>query len=230
MDAVYRRLVSFYPSSFRARFGEELLQFVRDERAHGRRAHWLRTCADLFGSALIERGRQRAMRTKLAVALFMLVLMGGGTLAVIGNPFDGLSVVSLSVGLITIGLTVAAITIGARSERGAEHDYAGRKFRWWWIPAGVVGAFEAVVGVGLLIHEPKKENAFALVVLFGFAALMFGGMAVARRQAGNWMIATGALPMLPVFWLIVPTAVALLVIVMALSDIVRLSNKPRVAV
>jgi len=55
MLAVYGRLLRMYPPSFRARFGEEMLQYVRDESAHGRRMYWTRTLADLFRSALTER-------------------------------------------------------------------------------------------------------------------------------------------------------------------------------
>ena len=55
MVGVYVQLLRLYPSSFLARFGEEMLQYVRDETAHGRRVYWTRTLADLFRSALVER-------------------------------------------------------------------------------------------------------------------------------------------------------------------------------
>ncbi|MEX2392941.1 MAG: hypothetical protein WD826_00535, partial [Actinomycetota bacterium] len=115
-------------------------------------------------------------------------------------------------------------TLISRTGRGAEHDYAVRPRRWWWAIAGLLGTVELFVGVGQLIDDPKKENAFALVIIGGFAALTFGGMFMRNRSAGNWMIATGALPMLPSIWMIVPPFLAMIVIVMALSDNIRMGR------
>jgi hypothetical protein len=54
-------------------------------------------------------------------------------------------------------------------------------------------------------------------------------MKVRNRRAGNWMIATGVLPMLPIFWVIAPTVAALIVIVCALADNIRIA-RPRPAI
>src|SRR4029079_14411196 len=111
-----------------------------------------------------------------------------------------------------------------RFVRGAEYDYGQRRLRWWWIFAGLTGAAEAFFAVGQLIRDPKRENVFALFVLAAFAALVFGGMAIRNRTVGNYIIAGGALPLLPAFWLVVPTVVSLIVIINALADNFRIAR------
>ncbi len=228
MVAVYRRLIRLYPSSFRARFGEELLQFVRDEAAHGRRIPWTRTYADLFRSASVQRWKEQAMKPKLGIGLAVLLIMFAVTRVVTGSGFNGRTALIMGIELGIVGLLVALGALVGRYVRGAEYDYSRRRLRWWWILAGLSGATEATVGVGQLISDPKPENVFALFILAAFAALVFGGMAVRNRTIGNYMIVGGVLPMLPAYWLIVPTIVALVVIVNALADNFRIAQ-PRPA-
>ncbi len=125
--------------------------------------------------------------------------------------------------LAVIGAIYGLAMLTARRRRGAELDHRARGFRWWWVAAGVLGLMQAGMGIGQLIDDPKKENVFALVVFGAFAALIFGGMALRDRRTGNWMIATGALPMLPFIWIYFPPVLALVTIVMALSDNLRMS-------
>jgi hypothetical protein len=231
MLALYARLLLLYPPSFRTRFGAEMLQLVRDEGVHGQRVSWLRTFADLFASALVQRSKEKGMRTKIAVALFVVAVVGGGTTVLIGAPPwrpTGFMLMGIMLAFVGLVFGVASL-LGRRGDMGAEHDYAARKFRWWWVPAGLIGAFQALAMIGQLIDEPKKENVFALVLIGVFSALVFGGMAVHNRRAGNWMIAAGVLPMLPMIWWYAPPVVSLLVIVMALADNVRMA-RPHAAV
>jgi hypothetical protein len=225
MLAVYRRLLTVYPASFRARFGEEMLQFVRDEAASGRRVRWTRTLADLLGSAVVQRSKGGHMRTKLAVAAFIVVGVVGGTMLVTGAIFNTSSLfVALAV-FAALGVVYGIAALAARRTKGAEFDYRTRAFRWWWVPAGLLGAFQLVFMIGQLIDDPKIENVFALAIMGVFSALVFGGMATRNRKASNWMIATGVLPMLPLgIWIVVPSIVALVVIVMALSDNIRMGS------
>ena len=219
MVALYTRLLRLYPQTFRARFADEMLRTLEDEMHFGGRVPWVRTYADLFGSAMVQRGRDGKMRTKLAVLAFIVLAVGGGTFLVTG------AAASVSGGLFAIGILALlalvyaiATLLARRGELGTEHDYAARTFRWWWVPAGLLGTFQLVFMIGQLIDDPKIENVFALAVIGAFSALVFGGMRVRNRRAGNWMIATGVLPMLPFIWVVVPPLVSLLVIVMAMSD------------
>lgn len=170
------------------------------------------------------------MRTKLGVLLFTVVGVGGGATVVTGVSFGRRTLVLCFLALIAIGVIFAMSTLIGSRRVGAEYDYTGRRFRWWWVPAALAGAVELLIGAGQMIDDPKIENAAALGIMLAFAGLVFGGMAIRNRVAGNWMIATGVLPMIPWFWMIVPPVLGLVVIVMALADNVRLSGRPRPAV
>jgi hypothetical protein len=231
MLAVYGRLLRMYPPSFRARFGEEMLQLVRDEATHGRRVPWVRTFADLLGSAFIQRWEMKNMRSNWWLVPFGVLLAFGATFMVVGSAFSVATLLVLLAELGVAGLIIgAAMLIGRRGSLGAEHDYAGRRFRWWWVPAGLIGAAEVTMITAQLIREPKGTNLFAFALISTFAALVFGGLATKNRRRGNIMIAIGVAPVMALFWSIVPPILALLVIVMALSDNARMSSRPQAAV
>ena len=231
MLSVYRRCLRLYPTTFRSRFADELLQTIRDRQTFEHRIGWPTVFGDLFMSAVVQRTKELSrMRTKLGVLLFIVVAVGGGSMVVTGTSFGRVWFVVTLVVLVAIGAVLAVATLIGSGRAGAEYDYGARRFRWWWIPAAVAGAAELFVGFGQLIDDPKKENAFALAVMLAFAGLVFGGMAIKNRVAGNWMITTGALPMVPWFWLVWPPILGIVVIVMALSDNVRMSRRPRMAV
>ncbi len=222
--ALYRGLVRLHPKPFRTQFGDEILQVLSDEKRFRGRVRHLHATGDLFGSLIVQGWKVGLMKNKLAIATFLIVGVAGGTLLATGAFAISSVVVSLSI-LAALGILYAVVAlVGTRGVRGAEHYYGQRGFRWWWIPAGLIGAFEGLFGIGQLIDDPKASNVAAMVIMGGFAALIFGGMAVRNRRAGNWMIATGVLPMLPWFWMIAPPILALVVIVMALSDNVRMSS------
>ncbi len=216
---LYRTALRLYPAPFRARFGDEMLQLYNDARAYGGRPLLV---GDVLTSAPRLWWEEGTMRRYMPAVGF-LVLAFAGALMIVGNTRV---VPVFVVGLFaTFGLLYLVVAAFARTgRRGAEFDYSSRHLRWWWIPAGLVGAFEGLFGVGQLIREPKWENAVALVVLSAFAALVFGGLFIRNRRAGNWMIAFGVAPMLPFFWIVIPTVVALVVIVAAMAENVRMSH------
>ncbi len=231
MLGVYRRCLRLYPASFRSRFGDELLQAINDRRTYEQSVGWTKAFADLFASAVVQRSREMTgMKTKLGVLLFVVVAVGGGSMLVTGVSFGRSSIVVTLVALAGIGMVYGLASLVGRSRVGAEYDYNGRRFRWWWVPAALAGAVELLIGVGQMIDDPKPENAGALAIMLGFAGLVFGGMAIRNRIAGNWMIATGVLPMIPWFWMVVPPVLGLTVIVMALADNVRMSGRPHAVV
>jgi len=229
MLSVYVRLTRLYPSSFRARFGDELVQYVRDEAALGRRMHWTRTLADLFRSALVQRWKDNNMRPKLGAGLAVVLVTFLVARVVIGSGFNMEMALIVGIQLGIVAVLLGAGSLLGRRVRGAEYDYALRRLRWWWIPAGILAAMEVVFPVGQLIREPKPSNVFAMFLLCGFAALVFGGMTSRNRRTGNYMMAAGVLPGIPLFWLIFPTVLAFTVIVNALADNVRIAH-PRPAV
>lgn len=231
MFALYRRLMRLYPASFRSRFADEMLQTIHDRHSFERRVGWPTAFADLFASAAVQRSKEMTgMKTKLGVLLLTVVGVGGGSMLVTGVSFGRSSLIVTLVALFAIGVIYGISTLIGSRRVGAEYDYSGRRFRWWWVPAALAGAVELFIGVGQLIDDPKIENVAALGIMGAFAGLVFGGMAIRNRIAGNWMVATGVLPMIPSFWMIVPPVLGLVVIVMALADNVRLSGRTRAAV
>ena len=222
MLTVYRRLLQLYPSSFRARFGEEMLLFIRDEAAHGRRVPWLRMFVDLFGSAAVQRWEEGRMRPKIGLALVVIILAAALTLLFTGSTISAPVILLFITILGGFAAIVAAGMLLGR--RGAEHAYAPRGARWWWVPAGLLGAGQIGLGVSQLVSDPKVENVAALCFFSAFSALVFGGMAIRNRIAGNYMIAIGVLPLGSVVWWIFPPVLALIVIVNAIADNVRTSR------
>jgi hypothetical protein len=218
---LYRWLLRFYPAEFRMRFSDELLQVARDHARYGERSAWLGVYGDLVLSALVQQGKDRSMRSKLAPLLFIVLVVGGGSMLVTGTVLSVFPFVVAGV----LGVIYLVATLVARSGAlGAEHDYAGSSKRWWWILAALLAAFQVTFMIGQLIDDPKIENVFALAVVSAFSALIVAGMVIHNRRAGNWMIATGVLPMVPFVWVVVPPIAALVVIVMALSDNMRMTR------
>jgi len=112
-----------------------------------------------------------------------------------------------------------------RTPVATEDVYSRNRFRWFWVPAGLLAVFQFLFMGGQLVSDPKIENVFALAVISAFSALIVLGMFKAPRIRGNWMIAVGVLPMLPFFWIVVPTVLSLIVIVGALADNIAVSSK-----
>ena len=222
MLTVYRRVLHMYPSSFRARFGEEMLLFIRDEAAHGRRVPWLRMFVDLFGSAVVQRWEEGTMRPKIGIALVVTVLAAALTMLFTGSTISGPGILLF---ITILGAFTAIVVAGALlGRRGAEHAYASRGARWWWVPAAILGAGQIGLGIAQLVSDPKTENVAALFFFSAFSALVFGGMAIRNRTVGNYLIAIGVLPLGSVVWWVFPPVLALIVIVSAIADNVRASR------
>jgi hypothetical protein len=231
MVGVYRTLLRLYPAAFRARFAEEMEQLVRDEMTHGGGVRWLGVIGDLLRSSVVQRWDERGktLRSRVMMGLFFFVIVIGGTMLVTGAILEVSSViVAMSIFAATALIYGVGTMIG---RRGTEDIYADNRGRWWFYPAGLIGAFQLVVGVQQLVQDPKWENVVALAIFGAFAALVFVGIAMRNRRAGNWMIVAGVLPVLPAFWWVVPPIVALVVIVMAIADNVRMGRlRPKPAV
>jgi hypothetical protein len=92
---------------------------------------------------------------------------------------------------------------------------------WWLVLAGLVGIVEVAFGIGIPLTEGASFDTVgggALVATAGM--LVLGGIAQRRRSrvAGDIMIAVGALPTVPFFWMILPPLAGLTVIVASAFD------------
>jgi len=94
------------------------------------------------------------------------------------------------------------------------------KDNWWLAIAGLVGAFEVVLGVGLPFEDRTVGALFGGVVIAGLGAAMLVGIAVRRRRrrTGDLMVAAGTLPLYPFMWTVVLPIAGLLVAVPAMLD------------
>ncbi|HVL82403.1 MAG TPA: hypothetical protein VM840_12515 [Actinomycetota bacterium] len=220
---LYRFLMLAYPRSFRDRFGEEMLLDLEEARREMGPRIWTRTLTELVTVAPRARWEEGMVKTKLIAGVFLLLIAGGGTMLVTGLGPD---IRSAFVPLLILAGLVALMGIAAATSRaGAERTYAVEGRRWWWIPAGLLGLLQVAMGVGQFIDDPSSSNLGALVLFVLFGGLILGGMSVQNRVAGNWMIAAGALPMLPFVWMVGPPVLALVTIVMAVSDNLRAARR-----
>jgi hypothetical protein len=92
---------------------------------------------------------------------------------------------------------------------------------WWLVLAALVGTFEVAFGVAIPIAEGASFDTVGGGALIATAGLlMLGGIALRRRSrvAGDSMIAVGALPTVPFFWMILPPLAGLAVIVASAFD------------
>jgi hypothetical protein len=230
-NALVRGLVRLHPPEFRQRFGGEIIRCLADQRRFEGRVQWVPALADLVGSALVQRWKETDMKRSYVIATIVVVLIAVlVSSVVIGTGFSIEMLLSVLAMCAIAGLIAGlASLVSRRNARSAEFDYSQRRLRWWWIPAAVLGGIELFFGISQMIEDPKPENAFALVLYAGFAALVFGGMVVSNRRIGNWMTAGGVLPMLPMIWWYFPPLFALVVIICAVAENIRLSAVPRPA-
>ena len=93
--------------------------------------------------------------------------------------------------------------------------------RTWWLMLAALVTFEVAFGMAIPIEEGANLDTVGGGALIATAGLlMLGGIALRRRSrvAGDSMIAVGALPTVPYFWMILPPLAGLTVIVAAAFD------------
>jgi len=161
-ERVYRSLLRLYPSEFRARFGDEMVQLfgdqLRDARtgrgSSGPAGTWLRTLGDLALTAASEHARRdRTMAHSLTEApsiptraLGLIGILGGVALVLAFIPnvswiwdFVAVRLVLFNLGAIAIGL--AAYRGGALGSGRASVTVAGAMMlaNAWYLTMGIVG-------------------------------------------------------------------------------------------
>ena len=163
----------------------------------------------------------------LAAGIVAVAVAIGG--AVTGSFFVGSLIVIGGAGFI-VGAAALLSRLGSRS---AESVYSRPRWPWWTLLAGALTIFEVAIVAGQLIHEPKKENVFALGVMLLIAGLFTGGILLRNRGrvGGNWMIATVGAPMLMAPWWIWPPILGIAVMLGAITEVFqgRRSARPKAA-
>ena len=93
--------------------------------------------------------------------------------------------------------------------------------RTWWLALAVLaGLGQAVLGVMIALHErnPGAYAGGAVVSAAGLVVLAGVGLRRRSRLVGDLLVAVGVLPLLPFFWLVAPTLLALVVLIAAAID------------
>lgn len=222
---LYRSLLFLYPPAFRSEYGSLMTQAFSDRLGEkGALRTWMLVIPDLWLSIpeqILEVSLMNqtwvAAAAAVGAALMLASLVVGG-----GPP---ITLVGLGAGFLLASL--ASICLFAANRRGRPTEFAYRaipkRWTWWTVLSVGLAVTYVVAAAGLLVSDPKATNASALVAAIAFAAVIVGGLALRRRSrvAGNGMIALGAVPTLPFFWMIYPPIVGVAVIVGAVAEVAR---------
>jgi hypothetical protein len=90
---------------------------------------------------------------------------------------------------------------------------------WWLVLAAIHALVELLLGIGIALDGNPGSIAGGAAIAGG-GVLILTGIAVRRRRrvAGDVMIAIGALPAMPFFWLVLPSLLGLVVVGAAAVD------------
>ncbi len=209
-ERLYRGLLRLYPSDFRARFGDEMVQLFGDQlrdartrrvasRPDGAAQIWRRTLSDLAITAVSEHARRdRTMAHSLTEApsiptraLGLIGILGGVALVLAFIPnlpwiwdFVAVRLVLFNVGAVAIGL--AAYRAGALGSGRASVAIAGAV-----ILANVWYLVMVIAGIGRP-QFPEADPDFRLIAFYAGAAMwltdaMFGYMIWRVGKMARWV-------------------------------------------
>lgn len=211
-----------YPRSFRRDYGDLMAQAFSDRlNERGPARTWLFIASDLSQSI-----PQQILETSLMSQKWSAVLAGFGCCLVIAAMFIGTGppiLLMLGFGVLLGVGGFLSMWSAKKSGRSSEFNYRvspPRAWVWWTILAALLGTTYVVAATGQLISDPKGTNVGALAIAAGFALLIAGGLRLRSqsRVVGNWMIVAASAPALAFFWIIVPAAAAIAIIVGAVSE------------
>ncbi len=202
-ERLYRRLLRCYPATFRARFGEEMVQLFGDQLRDARMARhgtgatevWLRAIGDIVVSAAFEHARgDRTIGHSLSVApsrwtrlLGLVGIVGGAWIVAWLLPFIPWGPEGVNLRLMAFNLGAIAIVI-ALARRLPSSARLAAAIASLAVLANAAYLLMAVLSLGRPV-PPQPDPAFRLTwfwvgvamwwadAAFGFVALRFGGIA-----------------------------------------------------
>jgi hypothetical protein len=211
-----------YPGSFRRGYGELMTQAFCDRlREKGGPRTWLFVGPDVLRSA-----PQQIMEATFMSQKLMAVITALSAAALMTAVGIGVGPPILLVGAVVAFVGLLAVLSAKRSGRPTEYLYGGsapRTWTWWTVLAVLLAAVYVLAAVGQLIDDPKATNVGALGIMIGFAGVIAVGLRLRARSriGGNWMVIFATVPALMFFWVVVPTLVALAIIIGAVTEISR---------
>lgn len=218
---IYRALLLLYPRSFRREYGGLMAQVFSDRvRERGGLRTWFVVVVDLSLSvpqqilevSLMSQKWMGAIASLASVALVTAFAVGAGPPIVLAGA-------AAAVGLL-------AFVSAKRRGLPTEYLYGGtapKTWTWWTVLAALLAGTYVLAAVGQLIDDPKATNVGALGIMIGFAGLIAVGLRFRSRSriAGNWIVVFATVPALMFFWVVVPTLVALAIIIGAVTEVSR---------
>jgi hypothetical protein len=227
---IYNALLVFYPRSFRRDYGALMTQAFGDRlRDKGAARTWAFVGADLAHSV-----PQQIMEVSLMSQKWIGAITVLSSVALVTAFAIGTGPPSVLAGGVVALFSLYALMAAKRNSRPAEYLYGGtapKAWTWWTMLAALLGVTYVVFAVGQFIDDPKPTNLGAVGIMCSFTALIAVGLRFRARSriAGNWMVVFATIPALMFFWIVVPAAVGLAIIVGAVIEISRATPQAPVA-
>lgn len=217
--SIYRASLRLYPRSFRAAYGEPMAQLFGDRvRDVGARA-WLRTIPDLIRTVPVQRTEDAMSRLSVGVRVVVIamIVLGAAVLA-IGRGGGALPVMALSV----IALVVSQRSLFALVPGRDRAPLPRAVIQTWWAPvAGLLGLMTLAAGVANVFAAQNTSGRIVgsiLLITFGVGMLYGLVRRPFARPAANALILITTIPALLLFWLVVPTVLAVVVWIGVISS------------
>ena len=202
---LYRRLLVVYPSAFRARYADEMVQLFEDQLRDVRRSGapggsgraWLRALRDLAIAAATEHARRdRTLAHSLATApsnssraLGLVGIIGGLVLVAAFLPNLPWTWELVNLRLVLFNLGAIAIAIGVHLREVAASGGVSRAVLAWVILANAWYIVMVILSIGRP-HPPQGDPEFRLVMDVAALAMWLGdaafGMVALRLGVARW--------------------------------------------
>lgn len=209
--ALYRASLRLYPRPFRSEYGEPMAQLFADRvRDVGARA-WLRTADDLIRTVPTQRIENLMSNRSPVSTVARLGVLAVLAVAVVLGLGGRLTVV---VALISAPIILVAGRARFGTLFGADRAPLLRSaVQTWWAPlAALMGVVLILSGVGNALNASnwgRRVFGSTVLIALGVGALYGLTRRPFARTAGNTLVLVATVPLLAMFWMVIPPLVAI---------------------